>query len=92
MPNYHPDKELLTNRTSLVTGAGDGIGRVASVAFATHGATVVLLGRTIAKLEATYDAISRAPMNMITWSSRRPWKRNLAPSRDCCTTRPSFAC
>lgn len=57
MRDYHPEKNLLNDRTILVTGAGDGIGRTASVAFARHGATVVLLGRTVAKLEATYDAV-----------------------------------
>ena len=72
MLDYHPPKDLLAGRTILVTGAGDGIGRVASLAFAAHGATVVLLGRTIAKLEAVYDEIESAgglqpaiyPMNL----------------------------
>ncbi|MEX2366605.1 MAG: YciK family oxidoreductase, partial [Pseudohongiellaceae bacterium] len=40
-----------------VTGAGDGIGRTAALAFAAHGATVLLLGRTTEKLEAVYDEI-----------------------------------
>ncbi len=72
MNDYHPPKDLLSGRTILVTGAGDGIGRAASIAFASHGATVVLLGRTLAKLEAVYDAIEAAggaqpaiyPMNL----------------------------
>jgi NAD(P)-dependent dehydrogenase (short-subunit alcohol dehydrogenase family) len=54
---YTPSKDLLKDRTILVTGAGDGIGRVAAKAFATHGATVVLLGRTTPKLEEVYDEI-----------------------------------
>jgi NAD(P)-dependent dehydrogenase (short-subunit alcohol dehydrogenase family) len=57
MHDYQPPKELLKNRTILVTGAGDGIGRVAAESFAAHGATVILLGRTLAKLEQVYDAI-----------------------------------
>ena len=32
-------------------GAGDGIGRIASLQYAAHGATVILLGRTVEKLE-----------------------------------------
>jgi len=55
--DYTPPKELLNGRTILITGAGDGIGRAAAKAYATHGATVILLGKTIPKLEAVYDEI-----------------------------------
>jgi len=55
--NYLPDTDLLKDRVILVTGAGDGIGRVAAITYARHGATVVLLGRTVSKLEAVYDEI-----------------------------------
>jgi NAD(P)-dependent dehydrogenase (short-subunit alcohol dehydrogenase family) len=55
--DYSPAKDLLKNRVILVTGAGDGIGRAVSVALGGHGATVVLLGKTVKKLEATYDAL-----------------------------------
>ena len=51
------EQQQLKQRVILVTGAGDGIGAVAAQTYAQHGATVVLLGRTIAKLEKTYDAI-----------------------------------
>ncbi len=54
---YNPPQDLLKGRTILVTGAGDGIGRVAAKEFASHGATVILLGKTIPKLEAVYDEI-----------------------------------
>jgi NAD(P)-dependent dehydrogenase (short-subunit alcohol dehydrogenase family) len=57
MFEYNPPKDLLKGRTILVTGAGDGIGSVAAKTFAVHGATVILLGKTIPKLEAVYDSI-----------------------------------
>jgi NAD(P)-dependent dehydrogenase (short-subunit alcohol dehydrogenase family) len=58
--DYAPAKDLLKDRIILVTGAGDGIGRAVSKGLAAHGATVVLLGKTIKKLEAVYDEIMHA--------------------------------
>ena len=58
--NYSPAKDLLKGRVILVTGAGDGIGAQAARTYAGRGATVVLVGRTQAKLEAVYDAIIEA--------------------------------
>lgn len=58
--DYQAPAGLLTDRIILVTGAGDGIGRTAALTFAQHGATVILLGRTIAKLEKVYDEIEAA--------------------------------
>ena len=57
MKKYRPMPDLLESRVILVTGAGDGIGKTAAKSFAAHGATVVLLGRTVTKLEAVYDEI-----------------------------------
>lgn len=56
--DYQAPQNLLQDRVILVTGAGDGIGKAAALAYAQHGAQVILLGRTISKLEATYDAIT----------------------------------
>ncbi len=60
MKDYEPAHDLLKDRIILVTGAGDGIGRTMSLAFAAHGATIVLLGKTIPKLESVYDQIEAA--------------------------------
>ncbi|MGL4834120.1 MAG: SDR family NAD(P)-dependent oxidoreductase, partial [Shewanella sp.] len=52
MLEYQAVKDLLQGKTILVTGAGAGIGRAAAIEFAKHGATVILLGKTVKKLEA----------------------------------------
>ncbi|QHJ10176.1 putative oxidoreductase YciK [Paraglaciecola mesophila] len=57
MFDFQPTSGLLTSKTILVTGAGDGIGKEAALQFAKYGATVILLGRTVSKLEAVYDEI-----------------------------------
>lgn len=58
MASYQPHKNLLVGRTILVTGASDGIGRVAAITYAQHGADVLLLGRDRKKLEAVNDEIT----------------------------------
>ena len=57
---YEAKADLLKGRIILVTGAGDGIGRTASLTYARYGATVILLGRTVSKLETLYDEIIQA--------------------------------
>ena len=57
MFKYLAPKDLLKDKVILVTGAGSGIGRVAALTYARHGATVILLGRTTEKLETVYDEI-----------------------------------
>ena len=58
--SYRARPDLLSGRVILVTGAGNGIGRAAGLSFAAHGATVVLLGRTVARLESLHDEIRAA--------------------------------
>lgn len=57
---YTPSTDLLKDRVILVTGASQGIGRSAAKTFAAYGATVILLARTVKKLETLYDEIVEA--------------------------------
>jgi NAD(P)-dependent dehydrogenase (short-subunit alcohol dehydrogenase family) len=49
----------MRGRVVMVTGAGDGIGRAVSLALARAGAEVILLGRTVRKLEAVHAEIAK---------------------------------
>ena len=55
--DYRPAPGAFSGRAVLVTGAGDGLGRSVALAAARCGAEVILLGRTVRKLEATHDRI-----------------------------------
>ncbi|MEB3754517.1 YciK family oxidoreductase [Acinetobacter sp. MD2(2019)] len=75
---YQPRPDLLKDKIILITGAGDGIGRAAAISYALHGATVVLHGRSLNKLEVIYDEIESLgapqpailPLQLSTASSR----------------------
>ncbi|QEY62159.1 YciK family oxidoreductase [Metapseudomonas lalkuanensis] len=60
MFQYSARPDLLKDRVILITGAGRGIGAAAARTFAAHGATVLLLGKTEASLNAVYDEIEAA--------------------------------
>ena len=60
MFDYTARPDLLKDRVILVTGAGRGIGAAAATCFATHGATVLLLGKTEENLNQLYDQIESA--------------------------------
>ena len=57
MQSYRATQDALKDKVILVTGAGDGIGKEAALCYASHGATVILLGKTVSKLTAVYDEI-----------------------------------
>lgn len=50
----------LSNKVLLITGAGGGLGGTAALALAGQGAQVILLDKSIPKLEKVYDAILAA--------------------------------
>ena len=58
-PSRHsPAPNELRGRVIMVTGAGSGIGRAVALALAAAGAEVILLGRTVRKLEAVHAEIA----------------------------------
>ena len=59
-PRQHsPQAGEMRGRVVMVTGAGSGIGRAVALALATAGAEVILLGRTVRKLEAVHAEIQK---------------------------------
>ena len=70
--DFSPAPDLLQDKVVLVTGATGGFGKPLSLALARHGATVILLARSLRLVEALYDEIEQAgcptpaiyPMNL----------------------------
>jgi len=59
MPQTTENKRL-DNKIILITGAGDGIGKAAAIAYAAEGATVILCGKNQSSLDTVYDEIEAA--------------------------------
>jgi NAD(P)-dependent dehydrogenase (short-subunit alcohol dehydrogenase family) len=55
---YVPAPDALSGRVIALTGAGEGIGRAVALAAAAHGAQLVLIGRTVRKLEQVHAQIA----------------------------------
>jgi NAD(P)-dependent dehydrogenase (short-subunit alcohol dehydrogenase family) len=55
---FTPDADLLAGRVILITGAGSGLGKALAVESARAGASVILSGRNLPKLERVYDEIA----------------------------------
>lgn len=51
LKTYQANDTLLNGHIILITGAGDGIGAAVAKDSAAKGATVILLGKTVKKLE-----------------------------------------
>ena len=54
---YDAKQNFLDDKTILITGASDGIGKACAKAYAAYGATVILLGRDQQKLDTVFDEI-----------------------------------
>ncbi|MEQ8407513.1 MAG: YciK family oxidoreductase [Gammaproteobacteria bacterium] len=57
MFTFTPAENYLDNKTILITGASDGIGKTTALTLARFGANLILLGRDQEKLEGVYDEI-----------------------------------
>jgi len=58
--DYEPKPGLLDGRVILISGASAGIGAALARRSATLGATVIMLGRSVPRLETVYDEIEQA--------------------------------
>jgi NAD(P)-dependent dehydrogenase (short-subunit alcohol dehydrogenase family) len=58
--SYIAPPRLLDDKIILITGTSDGIGKAVALACAAHGATVILHGRNVKRLESVYDTIVQA--------------------------------
>ena len=58
--DFTPADQFLKNKTILITGAGGAIGSAIAKTYASYGATTILHGKTIPKLEKVYDEIVEA--------------------------------
>ena len=74
LPSFTLSPDCLRGRNILVTGSTSGLGRSLALACANAGATVILSGRSMAKLERVYDVIENmgapqaaiAPLDLAT--------------------------
>lgn len=57
--DYNPDKNNLKDKVILITGTDEGLGHELALNFAAHGATIILLGKSVKKLEQVYDQIEK---------------------------------
>ncbi|MBS0290071.1 MAG: YciK family oxidoreductase [Proteobacteria bacterium] len=60
LTNVTVSPNCLAEKVILITGASDGIGRALALAAAKHGANLIILGKSLKKLESLYDDIVAA--------------------------------
>ncbi|MDP5253680.1 MULTISPECIES: YciK family oxidoreductase [unclassified Vibrio] len=66
MPTYSTKPDAFQQKTIVITGASDGIGRQAALSYAEHGANLVLLGRSTTKLKQLSSEIEQS-FNTKNW-------------------------
>lgn len=57
LTNLNVEQRSLKGQVILITGAGDGIGKALALEAAKSGATIILVGKSLKKLESVYDEI-----------------------------------
>jgi NAD(P)-dependent dehydrogenase (short-subunit alcohol dehydrogenase family) len=58
--DFTPQADCLKDKVIMITGATGAYGKAMSLAYASHGATVILLGKNVRLLENLYDEIEEA--------------------------------
>ena len=73
------EQKLLIGKNAIVTGGGSGINLAIARRFATHGASVALIGRTKEKLDSAADEAAKKKLmeRMNEVLNRRSYIRNL---------------
>ena len=92
---YQARSDELRGRVIAITGAGEGIGQAVALAAAAHGAEVILIGRTLRKLERVHAQIAQlkqreasiAPLDLE--KARSPATTTSSPMR-CCALRATW--
>lgn len=59
---------LLQDKIALITGAGRGLGQAVALAFAKHGAMVIVVARTQSELDRTADRVRAQGGRVLTFS------------------------
>lgn len=70
---------LMALQTVLVTGGSDGMGRALAIQLAAKGAHVVVVARTVSKLENTVDAlkVNSSPWTRVFDYSAHPFRSTM---------------
>ena len=82
---YETTENFLKDKTILITGAGDGIGKAIAECYANFGANIILLGKTVSKLEKVYDSLIRLGKQehtIIPWDLKGASEQNYQDMND----------